>query len=247
VEENLKKEGEIGIKSEQKGLRVIKSSYNTYIPMVVSQRIDCNSRVSKHTPGHSRIVTMIEHIMDSDDALIFRRRMKELKDTCAFLDNNGDKILSYPHEPPVFIPQWIQEKYKGYFVMKTPLWALQYSLSSTYQSNKTYSIEFSNPLELTTAHDGAYIICGYINPDCLLNATPNQQTEYPHDPSYDITSRNEKSNEIRSVVLYFPSTGTYYSPRFVTDTSRLRAKGLFLRDFDLSTKTVWQMLPSTAL
>ena len=59
VEENLKKEGEIGIKSEGKGLRVIKSSYNTYIPIVVSQKIDCNSRVSKHTPGHSRIVTMI--------------------------------------------------------------------------------------------------------------------------------------------------------------------------------------------
>jgi len=131
--------------------------------------------------------------------------------------------------------------------METPLWALQYSLSSTYQSNKTYSIEFSNLLELTIAHDGAYIICGYINPDCLLNATPNQRTEYPHDPSYDITSRNERCNEIRTVVLYFPSTGTYYSPRFVTDTSHLRVKGLFLRDFDLSTKTVWQMLPSTAL
>jgi len=33
--------------------------------------------------------------------------MNELKDTCAFLENNGDKNLLHPHEPPVCIPQWI--------------------------------------------------------------------------------------------------------------------------------------------
>ncbi len=212
VDENLKKEGAICLKSEGKGLRVIKSSYNTYIPTVVSQKIDCNSRVSKHTPGHLHIVTLIEHVMDSADVLIFCKRMNELKDTCALSEKNGDKNTSYPHKPPVCIPQWIREKYKGCFIMKTLLWALQYSLSCMYQSNKMHSIEFSNPLELTTAHDGAYIICGYINPDCLLNATPNQRTEYPHDPSYDIVSRNEQCSEIRTVMLYFPSTGTYYSP-----------------------------------
>jgi len=47
-----------------------------------------------------------------------------------------------------------------------------------------------------------------------------------------------------TVVLYIPSTGTYYSPRFVSDTSHLRAKGLWLCNHGLATKTVLQMLPS---
>jgi len=150
--------------------------------------------------------------MDSADALMFRKRMNELKDVCALFKKPAEKNMSYPNKPPVFIYPWIQEKYKGCFVMKTPLWAIQYSLSCTYQSNKTYSIELSNLLELMTANDGAYIICGYINPNCLLNTTPNEQKEYPHDPSYNIVSRNEWCSEIRTVVLYFPSTGSYYSP-----------------------------------
>ena len=60
-------------------------------------------------------------------------------------------------------------------------------------------------------------------------------------------SRNSRRNRIPSVALYFPSTGTYYSPRFVSDTSRLRSKGLWLRNHGLATKTVFQMLPSTSL
>jgi len=102
-------------------------------------------------------------------------------------------------------------------------------------------------LELTTADDGAYIICGFLNPNCRIDTTTNQQTGHPHDPSYDMKSMNERCKEIRTVVLYFPSTGNYYSPRFVLDTSWLRAKGLWLRNHHLATKNILQMLPSTAL
>jgi len=187
--DKVKKEEMTCFMSHGKDLRVIKNSYDSYIPTVVSQTIDFKSRVCKNTPGHLHIVTLIEHVMDSADVLMFCKHMIELKDICALSKRTGDKNTSYPHKPPVFIHPWIREKYKGCFIMKTPLWALQYSLSCTYQSNKTYSIELSNPMELTTADDGAYVICGYINPDCLLNATPNEQTEYPHDPSYyDIVS-----------------------------------------------------------
>ncbi len=48
-------------------------------------------------------------------------------------------------------------------------------------------------------------------------------------------------------MLYFPSTGTYYSPRYIADTSRLRAKGLCLLDESLATSIVLQMLPATSL
>jgi len=78
-----------------------------------------------------------------------------------------------------------------------------------------------NPMELTTADDGAYLICGYLNPNCHFNAISNKPTEYSCDPSYDITSMNDRCNEICTVVLYFPSTGIFYSPWFVSDTSHL--------------------------
>jgi len=158
-----------------------------------------------------------------------------------------DTNVSYPREAPKFIHPSIREKCNGCFILKTPLWAIQYGLSYSYPSEKKYSIEVSNALELTTADDGAYIICGFLNPNCRVDTTTNQQTGYPHDPSYDMKSMNERCEEIRTVVLYFPSTGNYYSPRFVSDTSRLRAKGLWLRNHHLATKNVLQMLPSTAL
>jgi len=44
-----------------------------------------------------------------------------------------------------------------------------------------------------------------------------------------------------------PSTGTYYSPCFLSDTSHLRAKGHWMRNHGLATKTIMQMLPSTSL
>jgi len=59
-------------------------------------------------------------------------------------------------------------------------------------------------MELTTADDGAYIICGYINPNCCFNANPNKQTEYPHDPSYDIISMNDQCNEIQLCFTFLP-------------------------------------------
>jgi len=49
------------------------------------------------------------------------------------------------------------------------------------------------------------------------------------------------------LLSYTPSTGTYYSPQFVADTSPLQSKGLWLHHNGLATKTVMQMLPSLAL
>jgi len=64
---------------------------------------------------------------------------------------------------------------------------------------------------------------------------------------YNIFGPNLQKNKMQSVVLYFPSTGTYYSPRFVADTSRLQSKGMFVRNKGLATMHVLEMLPSTAL
>jgi len=66
--DNVKKEEMICLKSDAKDLHVIKNSYDTYIPAVVRQKIDCKSRACKNTPGHLRIVTLIEHVMDNADA-----------------------------------------------------------------------------------------------------------------------------------------------------------------------------------
>ena len=103
----VKKEGMICLKSDGKDLHVIKNSYDTYIPTVVSQKVDCNSIVCKNTPGHLHIVTLIEHVMDSADALMFCMHMNELKNTCALSEYSSDNNMSYPHKPPDFIHPWI--------------------------------------------------------------------------------------------------------------------------------------------
>jgi len=54
-------------------------------------------------------------------------------------------------------------------------------------------------------------------------------------------------HKIPSVVLFIPSTGSVYSPRFLSDTTRLQAKGLWLRNCRLATDTVLKMLPSVSL
>jgi len=112
---------------------------------------------------------------------------------------------------------------------------------------KKYSFEKSNPLELSRAADGAFVICGFVNPLCRQGVIDTSRTDPPHDPSYNIISLNRCKNHIPSVVVYFPSTGTYYSPRFFADTSRLQLKGLCLCDNGLATKSVLQMLPASAL
>jgi len=50
-----------------------------------------------------------------------------------------------------------------------------------------------------------------------------------------------------AVVLYFPSTGLYYSPWFVSDTSCLWSKGMWLCNQCLAMTFVLQMLPATSL
>jgi len=64
-------------------LRSIKSSYNTYVPEVISGKIDCNSQASKNSPSHSHVMNLIEHVMDINDALIFCHQVTLLKKACA--------------------------------------------------------------------------------------------------------------------------------------------------------------------
>ena len=56
---NVKKEETICLETDGKDLFVIKISYDSYIPLVVSQKVDCKSRVCKNTPGHLHIVSLI--------------------------------------------------------------------------------------------------------------------------------------------------------------------------------------------
>jgi len=79
-------------------------------------------------------------------------------------------------------------------------------------SKKRYVIELSNEQELSMAAGGAFIICGFINPQCSMKSSCNPKVEHPNDPSYDIISPNSQHNSMSTVVLYIPSTGTYYSP-----------------------------------
>jgi len=48
--------------------------------------------------------------------------------------------------------------------------------------------------------------------------------------------QNRCKNQISTVVLYFPSIGTYYLPQFVADTNQLWSKGLWLHNNGLATK-----------
>jgi len=77
---------------------------------------------------------------------------------------------------------------------------------------KTYSIKASNAMELTSSADGAFIICGLINPACVHQDDLEVKADCPHDPTYGISLINSCKKQMPSVVLYFPSTGLYYSP-----------------------------------
>jgi len=200
-------------------LCVIKNSYNTYIPHVTSQKVDCSHHCSQNSASHLQIITLIEHALENNDALMFCMNMKQLKQTC--LRNGKDCNVAYPEDPPDFIPHSIKDKFKGYYVSKTPLWAIQHCLSEMNCLRKSCTLEISNLMELSTAADGAYIICGLLNPDCIITGTSMQKPEHPHDPLYDVMSCNAHCTKMTEVVLYFPSTGTYYSPCYLCDTSHL--------------------------
>jgi len=232
---------------EEEEVGIIKSSHNTYIPRPISQTIDFHRRPSQNCPSHSHVITLIEHAIDNNDALIFRSNMAALKKICFWSDEVEDKKLSFPEEAPKFVDATIRNKYKGKFIVKTPLWAIQHCLSLNNLSRKRYSLEVTDAAELSIACDGAYIICGYVNPCCNTTSSYEQRVDLPHDPSYSIVNANSRHYSLPMVALYIPSAGIYYSPRFVSDTSRLRAKGLWLGNHGLATKTVFQMLSSNSL
>jgi len=229
-------------------LRSIKSSYNTYVPEVVSGKIDCKRRVSKNSPSHSHVMNLIEQVMDVKDAINFRHQFISLKEACASsTSKSSPREWSFPAEAPSFLDPSIWQKFLGRYAVKTPLWAIQHCLSSMQLSGKTYSVEVSDSLELSTAADGAFVICGVINPECVPQDGRCFCGEHPHDPSYEIISPNCRQKKVPSVVLFIPSTGSYYSPRFVSNTSRLQSRGLWLGDCRLANSTTLQMLPSTSL
>ena len=172
--------------------------------------------------------------------------MKSLKMEC--LHNKTDiRNQTAFEKPPDYIDSTIIDKFKGEYIVKTPLWAIQHCLSLPNPSTKTYSFEKLSPFELSMAADGMFVICGFINPLCRQGMIDSSRTDLPHDPSYNIVSLNRCKNSIPTVVVYFPSTGTYYLPRFFVDNSQLRSKGLCLQDDVLATKSVLQMLPGSAL
>jgi len=194
-------------------LRSIKSSYNTYVPEVVSGKIDCKRRVSKNSPSHSHVMNLIEQVMDVNDAIMFRCQFTLLKEACASsTSKSSPREWSFSAEAPSFADPSIGQKFLGRYAVKTPLWAIQHCLSSMQLSGKIYSIEVSNLLELSNAADGAFVICGVLNPECVPQDGCCFHSEHPHDPSYEIISPNCRQNKVPSVVLFFPSTGLYYSP-----------------------------------
>jgi len=163
-------------------------------------------------------------------------------------DCNYNKNQHSYQEPPDYIDCKIIEKFKGEYIIKTLLWAIQHGLSFPNQSKKTYSSEKSNFLELSRAVDGAFVICRFVNPHCSQGLfITSSKAELPHDPCYDVVLQNRRKNQVPTVVFYFPSTWTYYSPQFVSDTSQLRSKGSWLCNYRLATKTIMQMLPLTSL
>jgi len=151
--------------------------------------------------------------MDINDAVMFCHQFSLLKEACALrMSKSSPQMWSFPAEAPSFVDPLIGCKFKGRYAIKTPIWAIQHCLSSIQSSGKIYSIEVSNLLELLNAADGAFIICGILNPQCVPQEGHGFCGEHPHDPSYKIISPNSRQNKVPSVVLFIPSTGSYYSP-----------------------------------
>jgi len=102
-------------------------------------------------------------------------------------------------------------------------------------------------MELTSSTDSVFIICGLINPTCVYQDDVDLKVDIPHDPIYEMLSINSCQKQMPSVVLYFPSTGLYYLPWFVTNTGCLWPKGMWLHNQFLARTLVLQMLPTTSL
>jgi len=46
----------------------VKHSYHTYILQAISQKVDCYHQPSQNSPSHLHIITLIEHVLDNNDA-----------------------------------------------------------------------------------------------------------------------------------------------------------------------------------
>jgi len=62
--------------------------------------------------------------------------------------------------------------------------------------NKKYCFEISNEAELLRATDGAFIICGLINPLCTPQDAERHAAVHPHDPLYYIVSPNCRGKKV---------------------------------------------------
>jgi len=75
------------METEQKSelqLHVIKSLYNAYIPEITSTTVDCHCSVRKLIPSHSHVISLMEHALEANNALIFHSHMHSLKNKCNF-------------------------------------------------------------------------------------------------------------------------------------------------------------------
>jgi len=202
-------------------LPVIKLLYNTYVPLQRSQSIECRNCISKSVPCHSHVSALIEHVLEPNHALVFCNNMKLLKHACASYNANTKNKKAFPAKPPSVIDSQICSKFMGCYIIKTPLWVIQHCLSQVKGVGKTYLVHISDARELAAAADGAFVICGLLNLNCDERSDHGNTPEYPYDPACSFVSPKSQQHKIPSVVLYFPSTGMYYSPWYIADTSCL--------------------------
>jgi len=65
----------------------------------ISDKVDCERRVSQNAPSHFHVINLIEHALEGNDALMFRMHMKLLRETCALLPTTDLQRLAYLEEP----------------------------------------------------------------------------------------------------------------------------------------------------
>jgi len=87
-------------------------SYYYYIPKVSSHKIDCDHCVAQNCPSHSHIATLIEHILDDSNALMFWMWMKLLKMECLQKETGKRNQLAF-ETPPDYIDSALFDKFKG--------------------------------------------------------------------------------------------------------------------------------------
>ncbi len=131
---------------------------------------------------------MIEHVLEPNHALVFHTNMKLLKHTCASYNGNTKSKSDFPTEPPPFIDLQVCSKSMGCYIIKTLLWVIQHCLSKAKGIGKTYLVHISDAGELAAAADGAFVICGFVNPSCAQRDDQGKTPEYPHDPASSIVS-----------------------------------------------------------